>query len=258
MRRNVLIVDKSVEYAKRIEKMAVEISNKLNIFMAHTVEDAYRCLMETTMDIFIVNVTLDSRNICDTSGLRLVERVREIPKYTLTPVILTSYQEDMRVHAYKELNCLAFLDNPLIPKEFAKAMNKAVMFKTNRTEDRVLFFRKDGIIYAVRVEEIAYIQSVDHVMHFHLTDGTVEVFPYRSFQKLLEEADVDYLMQCRRDIVVNKNFILGLDFINGVIILRKKMGIVMIGARFRKRVKEDYMKKCPMTRDEDGIYYSCI
>ena len=255
MKRNVLIVDKSPDYAKYIEQLTLEVSKHLNIYMAHTLEEAYKRLMEITMDIFIVDVMLDSTNVCDTSGLKLVERIREIPKYTFTPVIFTSYHEDMNLHAFKELHCLAYMYNPVIPKDFFKVMQKAVRFKTDRGEDRVLFFRKQGIIYAIHTKNIVYVNSEEHIMYFHMADGTIEEFPYRTFNKIFKEAAVEYLMQCRRDIVVNKNYILGIDFINGVIILKNKMGYLMIGTTFRKRVKEEFVHSYAVTESENGIIY---
>jgi len=256
MKTNVLIIESNQEHVKKIEAMALSITDNLCVYTANTLAEAYKLLLETTMDVFIVNVVLHTIDPADTSGMRLIERVREIPKYVLTPVIFISNQRDVSLYAYKELNCLAYLPKPCRVEDFTKALKKAVLNKTNRSKDRVMFFRKQGVIYSIHANEIVYMECYEHIVYIHLSDGSVEEFPYQTYARMLAEADVDFLMQCNRAAVVNKNFIHRVDFPNRRIFLKNNMGTLDIGTTYKKRVKDEFVKKYPTSRAKDGVLYS--
>ena len=258
MKSNVLIVESNPEHAKRIEAMALSITNNLCIYKANTLADAYKLLLETTMDVFIVNVVLHSIDPSDTSGMRLIERAREIPKYVLTPVIFLSSQKDVSLYAYKELNCLAYFRKPCSIEDFTKALKKALVNKTNRSKDRALFFRKQGVIYSIHAADIVYMECFDHILYIHLSDGTVEELPYQTYGKMLAEADVDYLMQCNRAAVVNKNFIHHIDFPNRRIFLKKNLGTLDIGTTYKKKVRDEFSPPKVVSKPKEEILDSEI
>ncbi len=61
--------------------------------------NAYKILWKELLMFFLVDIILDTTTPIDTSGIRLVERIRKIPKYMFTPVLfITSLKTRLDMH----------------------------------------------------------------------------------------------------------------------------------------------------------------
>ena len=67
----------------------------------------------------------------------------------------------------------------------------------------------------------------------------VEVL-YKTYSSILREADSECLLQCSRSVVLNKNYIMSLDFPNRSIVMKYDLGKIDIGSTYKKRVKEEF------------------
>ena len=169
MKKNVLIVNGNIEYAEELKEMIKGINPYINIDIASDMKAVYEYLMNTTVDMFVLDSMINIKNRGDMSGIRLAEQIRENSKYILTPIIFVSTRRDMELYAYEELNCLGFFVKPFSKERFQVKVQRGLCYHTPRNEDKTLFFRKENMICPIRVKDIVYIESVEHIMNIHLS-----------------------------------------------------------------------------------------
>ena len=132
MKKTVLIIEDDIEQLEMLKQLVMEVNGSTEVYMAENVSKAYQILLERTIDVFLVDIILDKRNSGDASGIRLVEKLRQIPKYYFTPVIFVTSMEDQEMHAYKNLNCFGYIEKPYNPAQVKEKVMKALHYTTER------------------------------------------------------------------------------------------------------------------------------
>lgn len=240
MKKSVLIVEDDEVQQKLLKKLVLEVNGDVAVYTAGSLNPAYKILLEKTIDAFLVDIILDTKKPGDTSGIRLVEKIRTIPKYMFTPVLFISALEDATKYTYTYLNCLGYVEKPFSLERVKKLVEKALYFSTYKENDASYCFRKEGILYPVKVRDILYMSNANHQLNVYLTNGSRMTFPYKTCRQLLEEVDTNCLFQCNRGTIINKDYILNLDVRNRYITMKGTMDKVEIGITFRKNVLAEY------------------
>lgn len=240
--KNVLILEDNEATLELVGNLINEIDSNAKVYKTSTLPDAYQMAVEHKINLFIIDIIIDNSIRNDVSGLRFVEKIRDINKYAFVPVIFITSLVDPEIHAYKKLHCYAYLEKPLLIKEAKKLIGEALQFPEQKQEEGILFFRKDGVIYAVNKEEIVYITS--HAGKVTITTVKDELtLYYRNCKYLLNELDSDQFIQCGRGAIVNKTFIDNVDPVNRVIKLTGDFGTLEIGIvlkkKFMEKIKDD-------------------
>ena len=84
-------------------------------------------------------------------------------------------------------------------------------------------------------------ESVIHIMHIHLTNGEVLDIPYITCKRILEEADTfGNLLPCARGVLVNRDYIYGIDLTNKYLMLKDNYGMITIGGKYKKKLLEEF------------------
>lgn len=144
---------------------------------------------------------------------------------------------DPELHAYRTLHCYGYLQKPLLMKETKQLISQALKYQMPQNEEGTVYFRKDGIIYAVDKKDIVYIKS--HGGKVTITTVRDElVIYYRNCKDILKELDSDNFIQCNRGSIVNIDFIANIDPVNRVIQLKDNFGIIEISTMMKKSVME--------------------
>ncbi len=240
MKKTVLIIEDNKAQRDMLKKLVQEVSLDTVIFTAAEVGAAYRIISERTIDVFLVDIVLNTVRPGDTSGIKFVENIRTIPKYMFTPVVFITSLEDSTKYAYTDLNCLGYVEKPFSPERVKQLVEKALHFSTDKGENATFCFRKDGILYPVKVKNILYIESRNHQIHVHVVEGGILTVPYKTCKQLLDEVDTDCLMQCSRSAIVNKDYIENIDPTNRFITLKGTAEKVEIGITFKKKILTEY------------------
>ena len=240
MKKAVLIIEDNPIQMEMLKKLVLEVDGTAAVYTASNSSNAYKILMEKTIDVFLADIILDTSAPGDTSGIRLVKKIREIPKYMFTPVLFITSLEDNTGYAYKDLNCLGYVEKPFSPDKVKQLVKKALNFSTAKSEDAVLCFRKDGVLYPVKVCDIVYMDSLNHVFSVHTIKGGTLTVPYKSCKQLIEEADTDCLLQCSRSAIVNKDYVENIDIPNRYITMKGIETKVEIGITFKKKILAEY------------------
>ena len=240
MKKNVLIIEDNETQLEMLKKIVLEVNSDATVYTASESSAAYKILMEKTIDFFLSDIILNTKNPGDVSGIKLIEKVRTIPKYMFTPVIFITSLEDESGYAYKDLNCLGYIEKPFAPDNVKKLLSKAMNYSTEKERDITLCFRKDGVIFPIKENEIVYIESTNHSLTIYLCNGKKHEMPYRTCKQILEETDSRNLLQCSRNTIVNRQYILNIDLSNRYITLDNNMGKVEIGITYRKSISQEY------------------
>lgn len=240
IRKSALVIEDNELQLKMLRGLVLEVDPEVAVYTARDTATAYKILMERTIDLFLVDIILDEDKSSDTSGIKLVEGIRRIPKYMFTPVLFITSLEDATGYAYTDLNCLGYVEKPFSPERVKQLVKKALNFSTMKDRDATFCFRKDGILYPVKISEITYMESVNHVINVHTKRGDMLSVPYKTLKEILEEMDTDCMMQCSRNTVVNKDYVVNLDIANRYITLRDVTEKLEIGKTFKKKVLAEY------------------
>lgn len=236
--KKVLILEDNAEVLKCLSEIIGNISVKTTVYAFDNVKDAYECALEKTIDLFLVDVILNSKRPGDSSGLRFVENIRQVGRYGLVPVIIVTSLGDERLYSYEKLHCYGFIEKPFRNERVMQLAEEALRCSETEHRTKTLFFRQDGIILAVEREEIVYAESINHVLNIHTSREDVMHIHYETIKKFLEEADSNDFVQCSRNTVVNMRFVQNIDLTNRVISFKNGLGRAEIGIMYKNRMKE--------------------
>lgn len=238
--KKILILEDHPASIEHITNIILDMDIKSTIYPFRNTQNAYQCAMEKTIDLFLIDIILDTAHPGDTSGLRFVENIRNIKHYNFTPVIFITSLEDPKMYAYAHLHCYSFIEKPFEENKVKQTIEQSLQFPQNSQNNKMVYFRKDGIIFAVERNDIVYANSINHIMHIHTKQGDTLHIPYLTIKQLLEDTDSPDLLQCSRNVLVNKRYIENIDIPNRFIQLKKQYGRIEIGVMFKKYIKESF------------------
>ena len=87
IKKKILIVEDSEYYMNLVTDSLINIENTI-LYKAVNISEAYRIAMEKNIDVFIVDVVLDTKVLGDVSGIVFVDRIRTVPRYRFSPIII--------------------------------------------------------------------------------------------------------------------------------------------------------------------------
>ena len=124
------------------------------------------------------------------------------------------------------------------PEKLKELVRQCLRFPEKRQLPKTLYFRKDGIILSVNMEDIVYVNARNHMLDIHTQQGDVLSIPYVTLKKFLAEADNPDIVQCSRSTVINKKFISNVDIPNQLSRLKGGTEQVEIGMMYKKYFRE--------------------
>ena len=235
--KKILVLEDNVVTLKYIMSLVQDLDKNV-IFACSDVRDAYKYALEKEIDLFIIDIILDTSRLGDSSGLKFVDGIRDIDRYAFTPVIFVTSLEDARLYTYEKLHCYSFVEKPFDPNKLKELIIQCLNFPSIEQKRKTMYFRKDGIILAADRDEIVYVECINHILNIHMKQGDLLSVPYVTLKKFLSDIDSDDFIQCSRSAVVNKRYIHNVDITNRVIQLKKQIGTVEIGIMYKKGLKD--------------------
>lgn len=236
MSKSILITEDNKNSAKMITEIIASIAPSVEVFWADNCELAYKYAMEKDIDVFIIDIILNTSVRGDTSGIKFAEQIRGIEKYAFTPYIFMTSLEDPAWFAFRELHCYGYLEKPVDVEKAKELIRGALRFENRKCTDETVYFRKDKVIYPVKLSEIVYTQNENHVMIVYHKNGTTLRVPNKPCAQFLRELRTDGMLQCNRNTLVNKTYIKSVDLVNRYITMTNQNRLE-IGGRFVKTVE---------------------
>ena len=242
MKKTVLIIEDNKTQLEMLKKLVLEVNAEAVVYTASEVKAAYQIMMEKIIDAFLVDIILDVTKPGDTSGIKLVEKIRTIPQYMFAPVIFITSLEDTTRYTYTDLNCLGYVEKPFSPDRVKQLIKRALYFSTEKETEKeaVHCFRKEGILYPIKIKNIIYIESINHIVNIYLSEGGALTIPYRPCKQLLDDLNASVLIQCSRKAIINKDNKENIDLTNRYIALRGIQTPVEIGITYKRKMLMEY------------------
>lgn len=237
MQRNVLIVEDNDSHMKHICNIIDGLGYTLNVYKAYNIKDAYYIASSKDINLFLIDIILDSSRPDNVDGLDFVSEIRNNERYRFIPVIFLTSLEDPGLHAYKDLHCFGYVEKPFKKEQVEGLISAALKYPIENKKSDVLFFRKDGIVYTVKSNEIVFFESTNRVMKIYCRNDYLEV-GYKTISDVLEMVSSNDFIQCSRTTVVNKQYIDKIDFTNRYISMKCINMDVEIGISWKKRFRE--------------------
>ncbi len=238
MKRNVLIIEDNKACMEALAELTRKCDTVGAVFCVDNSADAYKYAMEEEIDLFIVDIVLDGGTAHDVSGIVIVDKLRKIKRYEYTPVIFITSLVDEALNAFHKLHCFDYIEKPFDTEKVRKIISAALRAPLcDDRENEVFYYRKDGVLYALNVDRVIYLETSFRSITIYTLDETVEL-AYASLKQLMEDLPRKYFIQCSRNVVVNRMFIEYADKANQLIKLRNGK-IVKIGGKMKKGVFDE-------------------
>ncbi|MBD5394603.1 MAG: response regulator transcription factor [Lachnospiraceae bacterium] len=235
MQKNILILEDSPKWLANMKKIAESVSYETEVFAVVNLKEAYQIAMKYSIDLFVIDIILDVNASGDTSGMEFANNIRQNKKYQFTPIIFVTSLEDPRLRAYSNIHCYSYIEKPYNEEETAKIIEQALAIPLKKENCKeYIYFRKEGILYGFRIDEIIYIESSTQKTRVHSVYETIEI-SRRSIKNLLTELDSDAFIQCNRGVIINRDYIEYIDPANRFVKLRNVEKQVEIGAVMKSR-----------------------
>lgn len=231
-KKNILVIEDSEQYMDMICSKLSNITD-INVYKAKDSAQAYKYALEENISVFIVDIILDTNALGDVSGIKFVERIRTIPEYKFTPIIITSSLEDPKLHSYSYLHCYRYSEKSYDINELMDTVKEVLEFETPKEESKIIYYKRDGILFSLQTKDIVYVENRNRYIEYHCTDG-VHKAPYASCKSIIQELGDNNFAQCNKHVVVNMNYILSIDSVNRYIKLINNYGELEIGPRLKK------------------------
>lgn len=244
MKKHILIVDSDDKQINRIEKVvrrtAIQGNKRFEIYAANTISDAVIWLEGMDIDLLILDTVYRGIKPGEYPGIELVKRLRLMSKYLFLPVIFVASVQEPEVYAYKELNCLGFLNRTFSAEKLSKIVSRALHYTTYRDWENYILPRKQGILYTIKVKYIIYVEMKERLLFIHQSrDGVLEI-PHKTLKKLQEESRSKCLIRCNRSTLVNRLYVQEVNLLEQYIILKESGLKIPIGVRYRETVRKGF------------------
>lgn len=237
MKRNILILEDNINHREALYRIVSELAQDIMIYMASNVHKAYQIAMENHIHLFLVDIILCPDIPGDVLGLSFAQEIREIKKYQFTPIVFITSLEDPKLYSYSQLHCFKYIEKPFSVEQVRRTVAKALEFPTIDEEERFVYFRKDGIIYAKCIKDIIYIENGRRRVVIHCRNDILEI-PYKTCDEILREMDSKRFIQCSRYVIINRKYIEEIDYTNRYIKLKYIDAPIEIGVTMKNKFKQ--------------------
>ena len=211
MEKNILIAEANdrqrLKITRAVSAVAAKAGVSMKIYKAVNAVRAMRILEKNNIDMLILNTGYRKNGPEDLSGIRLVEELRKREKYMLLPVIFISNCREMREYIFDGLNSLGCLPYEFENEVLDKLIEKSLHYTTARDEKVELYLKDKSTLYPVLVKDIVYIKTHRKGLCFQLQSGRAITVMNRTLVDVKRKLKNQYLLQCGRNIIVNRNYI---------------------------------------------------
>ena len=237
--KEVLIVEEKEETRRELAKLVKEVKPDSVVYEAADENEAYVIAIKRSIDLFIADIILHSKKAGgDHSGTDFLINIRSIEKYSFAPIIILSSLYDYKMCMFSIVHCYQFIEKPYDADKVKAVIKSAIRYNTRDNNRRYIYFHSKGLLEAVALDEILYIESKNHKMMVYTINETFTI-PYKTCNKMLEEIDSDDFAMCNRGTIVNIEHIKSIDKVNRYIYMKYTDAILDIGSVLKKQFLEE-------------------
>lgn len=165
----IAVCDDEMEYCNQVEAFLWQLGNELGISIQCDKYISGEELLKSRFNQY--QIAFLDINIQNENGIEIAEKIREVNQ-TMEIIFLTAYiqyaLEGYRVKAYR------FLLKPIAYEEFVFQL-KELLLRLNDYERNHLKLVSYGQKYELKIEEIYYIEVMNHELTYHCVRGEVSI-----------------------------------------------------------------------------------
>ncbi len=231
--KTILILEDNAREMERLVKIVREQDAQNEIISVVNLEQAYHMAMEKSIDLFLLDIILDSRTSGDASGMSFADHIREVERYRFTPIIFITGLEDPNLYAYSDVQCYSYIEKPYDAKQLSEFIKETLAIPTYSSASDRVYYRRDGMLLRLQKEDIVYIENGRSGRVIH-TMADERYLPYKPVKDILKELDSEDFVQCNRFTIVNRNHVETIDSVNRYITFKSRTDQVELGLTFKK------------------------
>ena len=203
--KNVIIVEDDVTIQKGLEKIVKSIDSNINIILTGYSQKALDFSNKNDVDLFLLDIQL-----IDYSGIELAKKLREIPKFKLTPIVFITAIPTKQLHTFKQTHCYDYIVKPFDANEVQKTIKTILDYQfQDEHEESHLRIRQKSHVIAIPQEDIIYIEARNKKLYIYSTHETYELNNV-TMTKLHKKLN-SYFKRCHKGYIINMNYVYKID-----------------------------------------------
>jgi len=234
----VMIFDKNTFSLQGLTDAISDVTGKFDVEYFSDEDSAFEFAMTEQIDLFVIRI-YPGRN---DNGYAFTQKLRATKEYQITFVILLTSMDDESLFysLYDEFSCYKILPDPVDTERFKRVLKTLSDYRVVRSDDVDMPFYIDGSRETIRTSEVAWIESSDGQLSFHMDSGEVWSLSIRKYPfDVLETTLSDDFIRIKRTILVNKSYIEDVDIRRSLIKLRGIEEMLSIGVTYVSRVEAE-------------------
>ena len=152
--KTILILEDNDSNREMLVKIIEDLEMKTVIKSAINQKEALELAMKHNIDLFLIDIMLDTSVPGDVSGMKFAESIRSVKRYKYVPIIFVTALEDPRLHAYSDIHCYYYVEKPYDPVKVSSVIMEALEVPKENEEDHNVFFRKEGVLFKKSTTDI--------------------------------------------------------------------------------------------------------
>ncbi len=201
---NLAVVEDEEEMFEKLSKvLKTYFSNKNESFLIEHFSSAEGFLHKAnpTLDIIFMDIGLPGMN-----GMDAIKKLRETNPNVI--VIFVTYLSQFAIEGYS-VGAFDYILKPFDDNNVFMALDRALIRLNKHTECIFIGNRNRSITHKIPVESIKFIESGNHRVFFHLTNGVIPV--NGSIKKFAEELEKYSFVFCSASYLVNLKYLASID-----------------------------------------------
>lgn len=217
--KRVLIIEDKKESREMLVKIVKEVEGNASVYAVSDEKEAYNIAMQKNIDLFLVDIILHPERTGDSSGASFAQNIRTVEKYLFTPIIFVTSLYDTKACMYSTVQCYSFIEKPFDVKKVKHTIQRALRFHKYEDDERKFIFHTEGLLEAVLIKDIVYIETRNHKVHVATAKEKFQI-SYKTGPEIMEELASENFVKCNRNYIVNLNQIEKIDPVNRYISLK--------------------------------------
>lgn len=126
--KSILVLEDNPAALEHLSAIIKVLDMRNDVYSFMNLKDAYQCAMERAIDLFLIDIILDTSHPGDVSGLKFAENIREVEAYRFTPIIFITSLEDPKLYTYEKLHCYHFIEKPFKEEQVKQSVEQCLKF----------------------------------------------------------------------------------------------------------------------------------
>lgn len=228
---NFLLLEDELIIAKWIEKVIRSLISDVKIFISDNEDEALKIILDNNIDVFLLDI-----NVKRGSGYSFAQKVRNINRYILTPLIFITALDQKEMEAYRNIHCYSYIVKPFTKEKVAKVLSEII--KSNKKLVEKIEIKQKKFTYVLNIDEILYFESQVKNILIKKVNGKKQQIKNHTLSSLEEELFQKGFVKCHRSFIVNRTYIKSISSTNNEIVLYNDDEIIPISKTYKKNLRE--------------------